>query len=73
MEPTATETSFVEEDVVEDDAEERLVREWRAEQLRRLGLPHIIAEAFADVVDWHQLEELVDRGCPLDLALDIVR
>jgi hypothetical protein len=51
----------------------RRVRAWREEQLRRLGLPSLVAEAFADLVDWHALAALVDRGCPPDLALEIVR
>jgi hypothetical protein len=45
---------------------------WRAEQLRRLGLPVSLANAFADVVDWHQVEELVERGCSPLVALTIV-
>jgi len=49
------------------------VRAWRTEQLRRLGLPYILAEAFADLVDWHAIADLVERGCTLSLALDIVR
>jgi hypothetical protein len=49
------------------------VRAWRAEQLGRLGLHRILAEAFADLVDWHALADLVERGCPPELALDIVR
>ena len=73
MEPTAIETPSLDEDAVEEDPEERLVHEWRTEQLRRLGLPRAIAETFADAVDWHQIAELVDRGCPPDLALEIVR
>lgn len=56
------------------DADERLlVHAWRREQLRRLGLHRVIAEAFADQVDWHALADLVERGCPPELALDIVR
>jgi hypothetical protein len=51
----------------------RRVRAWREEQLRRLGLPSLVAEAFADLVDWHALAALVDRGCPPELALEIVR
>jgi hypothetical protein len=53
--------------------EERLVHAWRAEQLESLGLPRVIAELFAGRVDWHRVAELVGRGCPADLALDIVR
>jgi hypothetical protein len=55
------------------DREALAVRAWRTEQLRRLGLPYILAEAFADLVDWHAIADLVQRGCTLSLALDIVR
>jgi hypothetical protein len=54
-------------------SETRLVHAWRSEQLRRLGLPSMLADAFADVIDWHALSALVARGCPLGLALQIVR
>jgi hypothetical protein len=53
--------------------EETLVQAWRVEQLRRLGLPRVLAAAFADAVDWHELADLVRRGCPPSLALEIVR
>ena len=55
------------------DREALAVRAWRTEMLRRLGLPYILAEAFADLVDWHAIADLVERGCSLSLALDIVR
>jgi hypothetical protein len=61
------------EDLESDVREVLLVREWRAEQLRRLGLPSILAETFADDVDWHALSALIERWCPLGLALEIVR
>ena len=61
------------EDLDRDVMETLVVREWRAEQLRRLGVPSILAETFADDVDWHALSALVERGCPLGLALEIVR
>jgi hypothetical protein len=61
------------EDLDGDVKETLVVREWRAEQLRRLGVPSILAETFADDVDWHALSVLIERGCPLGLALDIVR
>jgi hypothetical protein len=61
-------------DGLDNEAEEELrVHVWRTEQLRRLGLPHILAETFADLVDWHALAELVERGCSPELALAIVR
>jgi hypothetical protein len=53
--------------------EEMLVQAWRIEQLLRVGLPRVLAEAFADVVDWHELADLVRRGCPPAVALEIVR
>jgi hypothetical protein len=52
--------------------ERAVIRAWRAEQLRRLGLPWPVADAFADAVDWHELAVLVSRGCPPALALQIV-
>ncbi len=59
---------------LEYDAEDaRLLHAWRREQLCRLGLPRSLAERFADLVDWHALAELVERGCPAELALEIVR
>ena len=52
---------------------ELLVLAWRAEQLRRVGLPRDVAEAFAGLVDWHQIAALVARGCSPELALEITR
>jgi hypothetical protein len=49
------------------------VHAWRTEQLRRLGLSHTLADRFADLVDWHTLAGLIERGCPAELALEIVR
>ena len=57
----------------DDDPEELLVHEWRAEQLLRLGLPRTLAETFADFVDWHAMADLIESGCPPRLALEIVR
>ena len=67
MEPILTPT-----EELGDDSEEELIHAWRTEQLRRLGLHALVAEAFADVVDWHALAELIGRGCPPELALEIV-
>ncbi len=59
---------------LEEETDERvLVHTWRTEQLRRLGLPRVLAEMFADLVDWHALAELVERGCSPHLALEIIR
>jgi hypothetical protein len=73
MEPITTTELDVEHDLDQRNAEELLVHEWRAEQLQRLGVPRVLAEAFASFVDWHELAALVGRGCPPVLALEIVR
>jgi hypothetical protein len=54
------------------DPEGLVVHNWRALQLKRLGIPVPLAEAAADYVDWHQVARLVRRGCPPRLALHIV-
>jgi hypothetical protein len=58
-------------DTIED--EDVLVHEWRAEQLRKLGVPERLAGDFADQVDWRDVAALVERGCPPRLALEVVR
>jgi hypothetical protein len=65
MEPTCT----VHESIARHDP---LVHEWRVSQLTRLGLPELLAELYADHVDWHQIAKLVQRGCPAPLAIRIV-
>jgi hypothetical protein len=70
MEPISTAQG---EDLDHSVMEALRVRAWRAEQLRRLGLPHVLADTFADLVDWHAIADLVERGCSLSLTLDIVR
>jgi len=32
----------------------------------------VLAEAYGDRLDWHQVARLVQRGCPPELALRIV-
>ena len=56
-----------------DDRERALIHEWRAEQLAKLGISRIVAQAVAGLVDWHDLARLIERGCSPELALDIVR
>ena len=60
------------EDQCERVDEEILVHEWRAEQLQRIGLSSLMAEGFAGRIDWHDLAQLVARGCSPELALDIL-
>jgi len=40
------------------------VHNWRASQLKRLGISGTLAEIYADCVDWHQIAWLVQHGCP---------
>ena len=70
MEPTMIANAEL---VEERSDEELLIHTWRVEQLERLGLPRVLAEAFPELVDWHEIDELVARGCPAELALEIVR
>jgi hypothetical protein len=55
------------------DADESPVHHWRVSQLKRLGIPGLLAEIYADHIDWHQIAPLVQRGCPPRIALRIVR
>ena len=55
------------------DSDELLVHNWRVLQLTGLGIPWGVAETYADRVDWHQVAQLVKRGCPARLALRILR
>jgi hypothetical protein len=48
-----------------------VVHDWRVSQLTRLGIPVPLAEVHADRVDWHQIARLVQRGCPVRLAIRI--
>jgi hypothetical protein len=57
-------------DMIDEDA---LIRAWRAEQLRHLGLSDVLAESFAGVVDWHEVAAMVALGCSPELALEIAR
>ena len=72
LEPTQMpETELVEPEARDD--EEVLVHEWRIEQLLRLGVAAALAERCAALVDWHDIAALVARGCPPELAVEIVR
>ena len=46
---------------------------WRREQLLGLGVSLRNVSAYAEAVDWHDVAMLVQRGCPPDVALEIVR
>jgi hypothetical protein len=70
MEPIEAFAAEFDDDV---SAEERALTAWRTEQLEQLGLSRTLAEASAGLVDWHQMADLIKRGCTPHLALEIVR
>jgi hypothetical protein len=49
--------------------------QWRADQLEAAGLGHLEALKVAanERFDLHALLELIDRGCPPELAVRILR
>jgi hypothetical protein len=69
MEPIA----FSDIGLVADAPGDALVYAWRVEQLHRLGFSRAFAKKFAGVVEWREVATLIARGCPPDLALEIVR
>ena len=44
--------------------DESPVHNWRVSRLERLGVPGPLAEIYADCIDWHQIAQLMRRGCP---------
>ena len=60
-------------ELYEPTDEDIAVAEWQAGQLERIGVSEGLARTFAEVVDWHDVAHLVERGCPPDLALEIAR
>jgi hypothetical protein len=48
-----------------------VVHNWRVSQLIRLGIPALLAEVYADRLDWHQIAQLIQHGCPVRLAIRI--
>ena len=56
------------------ETEQERVERWRAEELRRAGYTRLGAARIAARfdVDLHGAVELIERGCPEPLALDIL-
>ncbi|GIV03965.1 MAG: hypothetical protein KatS3mg015_2795 [Fimbriimonadales bacterium] len=53
--------------------DEEITISWDEEQLRALGFNEFQARALADAgISWHEAERLIRRGCPLELALDLL-
>ena len=63
------------EQVAYEETEVERVERWRAEELERAGFePEAAFElALRFDVDLHAAVELVERGCPPELALQILR
>jgi hypothetical protein len=59
---------------LELDTEAELVRSWRMEELERAGYPRSHAGQLASLlyVDLHKAIGLLRRGCPADVALEIL-
>lgn len=55
------------------EREREAVIAWRAERLAGLGVEPDLALELANQVDWHELADLVARGCPPALAIEILR
>ena len=66
MEPTAAGHETI-------DHGESHVHRWRVSQLKRLGIPESLAEAYADHLVWHQIARLVQRGWPATARPRIIR
>jgi hypothetical protein len=58
---------------IDSKSEDVRVYAWQVEQLGKLGLSALIADAAASLVDWHDVARLVQKGCPPELALEIAR
>jgi hypothetical protein len=59
---------------LELDAEAEIVRSWRLEELERAGYPRSHAGQLAGLlyVDLHKAIGLLRKGCPADVALQIL-
>jgi predicted component of type VI protein secretion system len=53
--------------------EELRVVEWHTERLVELGVTDNADLNDLAAVDWHALERLIAAGCPLPVAVDILR
>jgi hypothetical protein len=61
-------------DVVYEETEEQRIESWRLEALERAGYDRRAAFAIArrHDVDLHRAVEMLDRGCPAELAVKIL-
>jgi hypothetical protein len=73
MSERTTTLSAAQIQITETEAE-RVVR-WRAEELERAGYDSTTAAELAgrNEIDLHRAIELLELGCPVDLALQILR
>jgi hypothetical protein len=55
-------------------AAEMTTEDWVIEQLDKLGYNSSQMWRIMEwKLDWHELKSLVDRGCPIETALDILQ
>mgnify|MGYP000011746626 CR=1 FL=1 len=53
--------------------DEEILLSWEEEQLRALGFNEFQARALSAAgISWHDAERLIRRGCPPELALDLL-
>ncbi len=59
---------------LQDTTELEQIESWRKEELERAGYPRAAAKELArrHYVDLHVAVELAERGCPAELALQIL-
>jgi hypothetical protein len=66
------ETAELNTDNASFENETTRVRAWRQQRFVALGYPLSRATLLASTaIDIHEVEHLIDRGCPLDLAVRI--
>lgn len=56
-----------------ETVEDERIREWHATFLIELGVDRTLACEHANDVDPHEVARLVGKGCPPDLAVEIIR
>jgi len=68
------ETAAAETEDMQRPSEDERVRAWRRTRLTALGVPEDVALVLAEDLSFshHELERLLDQGCPLGTALRIL-
>lgn len=77
MKPTLTyklpDTSIVSGEVSGSATHSEQVLQWREEQFKRMGFMDFVADFLASTrIDLHQMEDLLEAGCPHRTAAEIL-